>query len=223
MESTWLLNEQLDAWLSEKNPADTLTQSVPHNVTSEMGLALLGVADVIRPHPEVVAFLQDVEDEGFLDELAELAGGREARDAIRAYLDKYGMRCVGEIDITRPRWSERPSTLVPLILGNIKNFKPGDGRRRFEQGRQDAWTKEQEVLERLRALPDGERKAEEAKRMIDRIRTFIGYREYPKYHMISRYFVYKQALLHDAKRLVQAHVLREREDIFYLTFHELDD
>ena len=58
MEATWWLNEQLQAWLGEKNAADTLTQSVPHNVTSEMGLALLDVADVIRPHPEVVAFLQ---------------------------------------------------------------------------------------------------------------------------------------------------------------------
>ncbi|HLM05285.1 MAG TPA: phosphoenolpyruvate synthase, partial [Blastococcus sp.] len=81
MEATWWLNEQLQAWLGEKNAADTLTQSVPHNVTSEMGLALLDVADVIRPHPEVVAFLEGVEDEGFLDELAKLPGGREARDA----------------------------------------------------------------------------------------------------------------------------------------------
>ena len=223
MEATWWLNDQLQAWLGEKNAADTLTQSVPHNVTSEMGLALLDVADVIRPHPEVVACLQHVADEGFLDELAKLAGGREARDAIRAFLDKYGMRCVGEIDITRPRWSERPTTLVPVILGNIKNFGPGAGEQRFEQGRQEAWTKEQELLERLRALPDGEPKAEEAKRMIDRVRTFIGYREYPKYGMVSRYFVYKQALLEEAGRLVQAHVLREKEDIFYLTFQELHD
>ncbi len=223
MEATWWLNEQLEAWLGEKNAADTLTQSVPHNVTSEMGLALLGVADVIRPHPEVVALLQHVEDEGFLDELPKLTGGREARDAIVAWLDKYGMRCVGEIDITRPRWSERPSTLVPMILGNIKNFEPGAGERRFEQGRQEAEKKEQELLKRLRALPDGERKAEETKRMIDRVRTFIGYREYPKYGMVSRYFVYKQALLEEAERLLQAHVLREKEDIFYLTFQELHD
>jgi phosphoenolpyruvate synthase/pyruvate phosphate dikinase len=223
MEATWWLNEQLQAWLGEKNAADTLTQSVPHNVTSEMGLALLDVADVIRPHPEVVAFLQHVEGEGFLDELAKLAGGPEARDAIRAFLDMYGMRCVGEIDITRPRWSERPTTLVPVILGNIKNFEPGAGEQRFEQGQQEAWTKEQEVLERLRALPDGELKAEQAKRMIDRVRTFIGYREYPKYGMVSRYFVYKQALLEEAERLVQGHVLREKEDIFYLTFQELHD
>ena len=223
MEATWWLNNQLQAWLGEKNAADTLAQSVPHNVTSEMGLALLDVADVIRPHPDVVAFLQQVEDEGFLDELPKLAGGREARDAILAWLDRYGMRGVGEIDITRPRWSERPTTLVPIILGNIKNFEPGAGERRFEQGRQEAWKKEQELLERLRVLPDGERKAEETKRMIDRVRTFIGYREYPKYGMVSRYFVYKQALLEEAERLVQAHVLREKEDIFYLTFQELHD
>jgi rifampicin phosphotransferase len=72
-------------------------------------------------------------------------------------------------------------------------------------------------------LPDGERKADETKRMIDRVRTFIGYREYPKYGMVSRYFVYKQALLEAAGRLVQAHVIREKGDIFYLTFQELQD
>ena len=227
-EATWWLNERLETWLGEKNAADTLTQSVPNNVTSEMGLALLDVADVIRPHLEVVAFLQRIEDEGlqdedFLDELPRLAGGREARDAIQAWLDKYGMRCVGEIDITRPRWSERPTTLVPMILSNIKNFEPGAAKRRFEQGRQEAWKKEHELLERLRALPDGEQKAEEVKRMIDRVRTFIGYREYPKYGMISRYFVYKLALLEEAERLVRAHVLREKEDIFFLTLQEFHD
>jgi pyruvate,water dikinase len=173
----------------------------------------------------VVSFLQleRVQDDDFLDELPRLEGGREARDAIRAWLDKYGMRCVGEIDITRPRWSERPTTLVPILLGNIKNFGPGAGKRRFEQGQHSAFKKGQELLARLRALPDGERKADETKRMIDRVRTFIGYREYPKYGMISRYFVYKQALLQEAERLVQARVLREQEDIFYLTFQELHD
>ncbi|GAA2490688.1 rifamycin-inactivating phosphotransferase [Streptomyces longisporus] len=223
MEATWWLNDKLEEWLGEKNAADTLTVSAPDNVTSEMGLALLDVADVIRPHPEVVAFLQGVEDDGFLDDLGKLAGGAEARDAIEAYLDRYGMRCVGEIDITRPRWRERPGTLVPVILDNVRNFEPGAAERRFEQGRQKARQKEQEVLSRLRAQPGGDRKAEETKRMIDQVRAFIGYREYPKYGIISRYFVYKQALLAEADRLVQAGVLPEQEDVFYLTFQELHD
>ena len=204
MEATWWLNDHLQAWLGEKNAADTLTQSVPNNVTSEMGLALLDVADVIRPHPEVVAFLRTRrQDEASSTNCPSSRAGGEARHAIAAFLDRYGMRCAGEIDITRPRWSERPTTLVPVILGNVKNFEPGAGEQRFEQGRQEAQKKEQEVLERLRALPDGEQKAEEVKRMIDRVRNFVGYREYPKYGMVSRYFVYKQALLAEAERLVQ--------------------
>ncbi|MDC0715711.1 rifamycin-inactivating phosphotransferase [Nannocystis bainbridge] len=222
-EATWWLNEQLHAWLGEKSAADILTQSVADNVTSEMGLALLDVADVIRPYPEVVAFLQRVEHDDFLAGLATLPGGPEARDAIVAYLDAYGMRCAGEIDITRPRWSERPGMLVPVLLGNIKNLGPGAGARRFERGRQEALKRSQELQERLRALPDGERKAEETRRQIDRVRTFIGYREYPKYGMICRFFVYKQALVEEAGRLVQAGVLRALDDIDYLTLPELLD
>ena len=41
--------------------------------------------------------------------------------------------------------------------------------------------------------------------------------------MVSRYWIYKQALLQEAERLVQAHVLGERDDIFYLRFEELHD
>jgi len=228
MDATWWLNEHLQEWLGEKNVADTLTQSVPHNVTSEMGLALLDVADVIRPHPDVVEFLQQVElagslDDGFLDELATVAGGPAARDAIRTFLDEYGMRCPGEIDITRPRWSERPAMLVSTILGNVRNHEPGAGKRLFERGRQQAWEKEAELLERLLALPDGQQKADETKRMIDRVHTFAGYREYPKYGMVCRYFVYKQALLREAERLVRAGVLRALDDVFYLRFDEFDE
>ncbi|MEV6437456.1 rifamycin-inactivating phosphotransferase [Streptomyces anulatus] len=226
MDATWWLNDRLWEWLGEKNAADTLTLSAPDNITSEMGLALLDVADVIRPLPEVLAFLRDaghLEDATFLDELAKTAGGGEARDAIEAYLDRYGMRCVGEIDITRPRWSERPTTLVPVILDNVRNFGPGAAERRFEQGRRKALRKEQDVLSRLRTLPDGDRKADETRRMIDRVRTFIGYREYPKYGIVSRYFVYKQALLAEAGRLVRENVLPEEEDAFYLTFQELHE
>jgi len=164
--STWI-NEKMNEWLGEKNAADTLSQSVSNNVTSEMGLALMNVADAIRPYPEVIDYLQQVKEDRFLDELDKLEGGKEAQDAIYAYLDKYGMRCAGEIDITKMRWSEKPLSLVPMILNNIKNFEPRASSRKFEQGRREALKKEQELIDRLKQLPDGRQKAEETKRMID--------------------------------------------------------
>ncbi|EKQ55491.1 MULTISPECIES: phosphoenolpyruvate synthase [unclassified Clostridium] len=218
--SLWI-NEKMNDWLGEKNAADIISQSVPNNITSEMGLELMDVADVIRPYPEIVDFLQHVKDDNFLDEVIKFHGGKETRDAILSYLRKFGMRCSGEIDITRTRFSEKPITLVPMILSNIKNFEPNAGKRKFEQGRQEALNKEQELLSRLRELPDGEQKAKETKRNIDLIRNFIGYREYPKYGMICRYFVYKKALMKEAERLVQDGVIHEKEDIYYLTLEEL--
>lgn len=111
------------------------------------------------------------------------------------------------------------STLVSVILGNVRSFEAGEGGRRFERGSLEAQAKGQDILTRLRSLPDGEQKAVEAKRMIDRVRTFAGCREHPKYVSVSRYLIYKQALLEEAERLVQADLLRGSEDVFYLSFY----
>jgi pyruvate,water dikinase len=221
IDATWWLNDRLEAWLGEKNAADVLAQSVAGNVTSEMGLELLNVADVVRAHPAALAVLQRADHPRFLDALSTVEDGAEVRDAIQRWLDKYGMRGIGEIDLTRPRWSERPESLVPLILRNVRNFEPGEATRRFEQGRRAAMRKEVELLERVRSLPDGDQKAAEVKRMIDRLRTFIAYREYPKYFMVNRHAAYRQALLREADRLVEAKVIADREDIYFLTFEEL--
>lgn len=209
--ASWI-NEKMEEWLGEKNVADTISLSVSNNVTSEMGLDLLDVADVIRPYPEVIAYLQEVKDDNFLHELVKYKGGKETRAAITNFLDKYGMRCAGEIDITKTRWSEKPTILLPMILANIKNQEAGAGKRKFEQGKLKAMEKEQELLSRLRQLPDGEQKAQETKRMIDLVRNFAGYREYPKYNWMCCYFVYKQALLKE---------VGQNEDMYYLSFEEL--
>ena len=218
--SSWI-NEKMNEWLGEKNVADTLSQSVPNNITSEMGLSLLDVADAIRPYPKLIEYLQHAKGDDFLIEMGKFEGGKEAQNAIYDFLSKYGMRCAGEIDITKTRWSEKPSTLVPLILSNIKNMEPGASQRKFEQGRLAALKKEQELLDRLAQLPDGDQKVKETKRMISLVRNLSGYREYPKYGIVSRYFVYKQALMKEAEQLVSANVIHEKEDIYYLSFEEL--
>lgn len=218
--ASWI-NDKMEEWLGEKNVADVLSQSVSNNITSEMGMELLDVADVIRPYPEIIKCLREVEEDHFFVKLLQFDGGTVVRNSISAYLDKYGVRCAGEIDITNTRWSEKPSILIPIILSNIKNFEPGAGKRKFDQGRAEALKKEAALLNKLASLPDAEQKIKETKEMINLLRNFAGYREYPKYGIVSRFFVYKQALLQDAQKLVQANVIQEKEAVYYLTFEEL--
>ena len=184
-----------------------------------MGLALLDVADVIRPYPEVMALLRQVEDKGFLEELTGSRTGRK-HETIEAFLDRTA--CVGR----RDRHHEAALERTPhhsRTRDHRQHQEPragaGSGASSKEAGSVGEGTGSAGAI----ASPAGrERKAEEAKGKIDRVRTFIGYREYPKYGMVSRYFVYKLPCW-KRPRLVEAHVIGEREDIFYLTFQELHD
>jgi len=215
---SWV-NKNVEKWLGEKGAADTLTQSAPNNVAGEMGLELLDVSDVVRQYPAVAEYLKTVKPGGadvFFNDLGKLEGGEAVSKAIRRFLAKYGVRCSGEIDITKPRWIEEPSALAPMILSNIENFTPGAHKEIFERGLKEAEEKRREILSRL-----SKGKAKKAEKMISRIRNFIGYREYPKYVMVWRYWVVKQALLREAEKLVQCGVFRKREDIYYLSFEEL--
>ncbi|GBF35744.1 phosphoenolpyruvate synthase [Desulfocucumis palustris] len=217
------LKKNMKKWLGEEDVTDILTQSLSNNVTAEMGLELLDVADVVRQYPAVMDYFQHASDETFFEELEKLQGGKAAGDSIRKYLKKYGVRCPGEIDITRPRWAEKPTMLIPLIINNIKNFEPGSHQIIFEQKRLEAERKEQELISRLQQLPGGRQKAEKTRKKISVMRNFIGFREYPKYAMMQHFYVYKQALKKEAALLVQKRVLQEPEDIYYLTFGELRD
>ncbi|TCS93927.1 phosphoenolpyruvate synthase [Hazenella coriacea] len=220
--ANWI-NKKMEKWLGEKNAADTLSQSVSNNVTSEMGLALLDVADVVRQYPAVIDYFPHAKDHSFFEDLSKLEGGDAVCASLQAYLEKYGMRCPGEIDITRTRWNEQPTALLPIILSNIKNFEPNASRIKFEQGKLEAEQKERDLLNRLKQLPNGSRKAKKTKKMISLLRNFIGYREYPKYAFIHRFFIYKQAIMKEAAILVEKGVIQHKEDIFYLTFEELQE
>ncbi|EIW19774.1 MULTISPECIES: phosphoenolpyruvate synthase [Pelosinus] len=218
--SSWI-NKNIQKWLGEKNAADALAQSVPDNVTSEMGLELLDVADVVRKYPAVLAYFAHASDETFFADLAQLEGGQAVSASIRAYLKKYGMRCSAEIDITRSRWNEKPTTLIPMILSNIKAFRPGAHDMKFEQGLEEARQQEEDILKRLEQLPGGKSKVKKTKRMISVLRNFAGYREYSKYLLVWYLWIVKQALLKEADNLVQKGVIRASEDIYYLSFTEL--
>ncbi|HEX6443943.1 MAG TPA: rifamycin-inactivating phosphotransferase [Streptosporangiales bacterium] len=214
------INKHLEKWLGVKGAGDALTKSVKNNVTSKMGFALLDVAETVRAHPAVMDALPQLTDATFFAELSAVEGGDKVGRSIREFLDRYGMRCSGEIDITRPRWIEEPSALVPAILSQVKNLESNARAVRDEQGRQETEDLRRTLMERLERLPGGRRKARRTRKMIGRLRNFAGYREYPKYLMMRHYWILKQALLREASKLVERGVVRRRDDVYYLSFAE---
>lgn len=214
-------DKKIKKWFGESNASDSIIMSIPNSITNKTGLSLMDVTDVIRDYDEVINYLKNPCEKTFFKDLKELEGGEVVYDTLMQYLSEYGMRCSGDIDITLPRWIENPIELVPSILSNLENFKVGASKEKFEEGKILSEKRIQELVKKVEKLSGGKKKAKKIKEMASVIRNYIGFREYPKFSYMKRYYIYKEAMLREGKLLVDKDYIDEVEDIYYLYFDEL--
>jgi pyruvate,water dikinase len=180
------------------------------------------VADVVRAHPGAIERLRLATDETFDRDLREMAGGEEVRRAFQTFLERYGMRGTGEIDITRPRWREAPTQLIPAVEGYLRGGAPGQHRREFQAGAEEAERASARLLARLRATRGGALKASVMRRLIAVYRSRIGLREHPKYCIVRVLDFMKRAILEEGSVLAGAGLLRSPDEVFWFSLEELD-
>lgn len=215
-----LFDKSVEKLTGEKKVSNRLAKSVKHNVTSEMGLKLCEVSDVARNYPQVIAYLEEAKDDFSLSALKTVEGGQQVAEKLNAFLAEYGMRCTGEIDITRDRFREHPGVLCTSLLNNIKNLPAGYAAKAFAEGEHEMAKLIEELVMQTEAA-HSRRKATKLRRQIELYRKFIGAREYTKYFWMSFYDVYKQAIMREAHRLATSNVLKTAKDAFYLSIDEL--
>jgi pyruvate,water dikinase len=226
-------------WLGNANFASALNKSLPGNVTSEMGLAIGDLADLARKSPEVARIIEDESDRvagnngvagavgeadapGKLRErLLAADGGREYIAAWDRFMERYGMRCPGEIDLTRERWRDYPAALLPAIAGHMRSVEAGEHRAKFAQGAAEAEEAARSLLTDLRKQPFGWWKQRVMSRLVHVFRDFMGLREHPKYLLVRMLGLFRNGLLEEGDRLKQAGIVDRKDDVFFLTLNEL--
>lgn len=219
----FLINKYSQVWLGDDSELRSISKSPPGNVTTEMGLELGDLADSLRAYPEVIDYLKTARDDTFFENLKQVPGSQGILTAIDQFFTRYGMRGTGEIDLSRPRWYETPTQIIPLLLINIEENQPGKHRREFAHGKEEAEKDAQLILERLRKKTWGFFRSRLMKRFIKVHRTLIGIREHPKYYMVQNFGLLKEAILEESDRLVEAGVFADREDIFWFSLAEIRD
>ncbi|TDF95057.1 phosphoenolpyruvate synthase [Paenibacillus piri] len=216
-----LIRALSNRWLNDPDIVNVLNKSLPGNLTSEMGLLIGDLADTARSYPQVVELIRSVDPLQFRDKLRKVVGGDVFGEAWDRFMEVYGMRCPGEIDMTRPRWLEDPGTLLPSIDSHMRTVRPGEHRVKFVQGVKEAETAARQMLERLRLQPFGWLKARLMSRLLRVFRGLMGLREHPKYLMMLHFSIIRGVLREEGRQLAVAGVLEKEEDVFYLTLDEL--
>ena len=157
-----------------------IARGLPHNVTTEMDLMLWQTAQLIRNDQAAFAFVQ-THDAAFLAEqyLAN-ALPAVAQRAIAAFLAKYGMRGLAEIDFGRTRWRENPVQVMQMLQSYLRIEDPALAPDTvFQRGEVAAQAVLDDLVMALCQQPNGALKAQLVAWLTKRMRALAGLRESP--------------------------------------------
>jgi len=201
-----------------------ITRGLPNNVTTEMDMALWETARTIRTDAAATSHMLDSPIEDLAAQYIQNRLPNTAQGAIARFLDRYGMRGLGEIDIGRPRWQENPAP----ILGALQSFLQIEDATMapdvvFKRSEVSAEAAAAKLESAARGTFGGAVKTRVIRAAIRRVRALAGLRESPKFYIIQVMDVVRGGLLDRGKELVGSGVLVRADDLFYLYFNELQD
>jgi phosphohistidine swiveling domain-containing protein len=199
-----------------------VTRGMPNNPTTEMDLALWEMAKAIRRDPDSRRAVQ----EGSAPELA--ARYREGKlptavmQAAGRFLNKYGGRGFGEIDLGRTRWAEDPTHVFEMLI----NFLQIEDEARapdavFTRSASSA----EEAVGRIAAIVGKTRagwiKARLVRFFAGRARQLMGARESPKFFAVRMMHIIHRGLLQLGREFALEGELTREDDFFFLTIGEI--
>ena len=156
-----------------------VTRGLPHNVTTQMNLALWTLACRIRDDADSAAAFRNAT----LDELAErLKSGTlppVAQTGLAEFLSQWGHRAVAEIDVGMPRWSDDPRHVLGVLVSYLK-IEPGPAApdAAFARGAAEADAMIDTLASRARRR--GRLRGALVRIALRRVRALAGLRELPK-------------------------------------------
>ncbi len=220
----------------------TLTQEFPDRDQSGLHNTLLkGLQDVvsgipvvelwklsrmIRQDPDLNERLTSGDDDSFLAEIRNNPQYAKFSEAFDVFLEDWGFRCSGELMLTVPSFQERPEALLEMLrsYASLDGESPSELLQRQAADRVAETT---EVLKKLRSqkflwpLPWPNR-ATWVSTVIRRCHQSIALRERARLKQALLYSRCRRIALAAADKMVSLSWLEDRNDVFFLTFQELE-
>ena len=189
----------LKQWLGEDTLARPVLQALPHNPTTEMGQELLRIARTLQLEHKAPT----------LD-----------HPAVQEFLKRYGHRAIREIDTGLPRWSEDPSYVLEMLSVYVAQDNLEAKMEQFRAAQEEAEAAVPRIVEEVRRRKGGFYARKIARRLLC-LREVGGMREQPKFDMIRCFALFRRVLMEVGQELVAQGRLDRADDVFYLTFAEI--
>ncbi|MCB9418255.1 MAG: phosphoenolpyruvate synthase [Ardenticatenaceae bacterium] len=199
----------------------TITRGLPHNVTTEMDLALWQTAQAIRKDETAVTHFTQTDARTLSQEYLNNQLPAAAQTAVAQFLERYGMRGLAEIDLGRPRWRENPTHIMQSLQSYLKIDDPARAPDAvFARGAAEAEAAVGKLAAAVRQ--NGSRfKARLVPIAARRVRALAGLRETPKFVMIRMLGIARAAFLQSGQQMTAEGILAQPDDLFFFHLDEL--
>src|SRR5262249_24306859 len=207
---------------NDSNLALEVTRALPNNVTTEMDLILWDTAKQIQADAESKARFAASSAPELAWQYLNGTLPSAAQNVIARFLEKYGMRGVGEIDFGQPRWREDPTPVMHTLQSYLQiepAFAPDVVFAKGEQAAQDAADK---IIANASKQHGGFIKTKIARAAARRVRLLMGARESPKFFFIRTMGIARKALIEAGQEFVDAGTINRAEDLSFLKLNELE-
>ncbi|MBC7473139.1 MAG: phosphoenolpyruvate synthase [Candidatus Sericytochromatia bacterium] len=192
------------------------------NVTTKMNLELGDIADIIKKNEYLYNYFIKTPAQDIFISLENIPEAKEFNFAFKDFIQKYGMRGQGEIDIAKERWKENPMMLIQIILGNLSDKEIGKHRIHFKNQQHLSQEAENIILEQSKKGIFGFIIYPLVKKLCIATREYMSIREHHKFFIVKILSIYKQGILEIATYLKEKKLISQESDIFYLYFDEID-
>jgi pyruvate,water dikinase len=201
-----------------------IARGLPHNVTTEMDLALWGVAQTILADPDSSKMFEETSASDLAAQYLQANLPSRVQESIDVFFERYGARGVGEIDIGLPRWREDPTHIMQVLQSYLQIKDPDKAPDAvFARSAKSAEQAAAHLESAVRQMHGGFIKARILRWAISRYRALAGMREAPKFFVIRMLGIVRQGLLQSGQELVDVGYLEQRDDLFFLSIRELDE
>lgn len=202
---------------------EAVGRGISGNVTTEMDLLVGDLADAARLSPALVRHLSEGDAKQAIATANMLPGSEAFLHGWASFMEKYGMRGPGEIDISRPGWGEEPASLVQMVLANVQHSVPGAHRAKHAQLAVEGRAAAARLVEAARHGPRGGLRGWAVERLTRVAIALLPTREHPKYMFVQLRRLVREVVLECGAMLVRQGRLTEVDDVWYLAWNELED
>lgn len=199
-----------------------VTRGLPRNVTTEMDLALWATARAIRAEATTVRIFQESQAAELAQQYLHGTLPTAAQAALNQFMERYGMRGVGEIDFGQRRWREDPTPVMHTLQSYLDINPDVAPDVLFAKGEQAAQAAIERIATQVRHQSAGWLKEKLVRAAARRIRLLMGARESPKFFAIRTMGLARRALLAVGQEFVEAKTIEHADDLVFLTLDELE-